>query len=67
MIRFSSRWLAPIGLALVLLLASSHSAMAQEPAPEGGGQSEGRPFDGYFAAGVLAGAALFAVGKSARR
>jgi hypothetical protein len=28
---------------------------------------EGRPFDGYFAVGILAGAALFAVGKTARR
>jgi hypothetical protein len=43
--------------------------MAQnEPPPaQGGEEDKGRPLDGYLAAGVLVGLALFLVGKSARR
>jgi hypothetical protein len=66
----STRWtrrLAPLALALIVGLSPA-PARAQEPPPEGTtGESSGRPFDGYFLMGILAFAALFVVGKSARR
>jgi len=34
---------------------------------EAGGESKGRPLDGYIATGMLCGLALFIVGKTARR
>ena len=33
----------------------------------GGGESKGRPLDGYFATSLLCGFALFIVAKTARR
>lgn len=65
-----SRRLPTITLALALAAAVAPSpAPAQEPAEgapaEGGGS--GRPLDGYLATACLAGLALFAIGKSARR
>ncbi len=65
-----SRRLAPLALALGLALGLAPApSIAQEPAPaEGTGEeSSGRPLDGYFATGCLAGLALFIVAKSARR
>ena len=61
------RWLAPALFTLGLALgAFPSSARAQEEPPaEGGGG--GRPFDGYFATGCLAGMVLFVIAKSARR
>jgi hypothetical protein len=38
-----------------------------EPPPAAGEEDKGRPLDGYLAAGVLVGLALFLVAKSARR
>ena len=59
------------------LLAAASLALAQAPSPalaqedyaaEGGEQkATARPFDGYFATGLLVGLLLFIVGKSARR
>lgn len=65
-----TRLLAPLALAATLGLGILPAAApAQEPEPEAGaeGESKGRPLDGYFAAGAIAGLALFLVGKSARR
>ena len=57
----ASPWLAPD-------VTGPTAAFAQAPAAEGSGEaSEGRPFDGYFATGCLAGLAIFVVCKSARR
>ena len=63
------RWLAPLALALTLTLGlAAATANAQEPPPaEGTGEESGRPLDGYFATGMLAGGVLFLVAKSARR
>jgi hypothetical protein len=59
--------LAPLALALALALFGSVApAHAQEPAPEGQEES-GRPLDGYLATGVLAGLAMWSVGRTARR
>jgi hypothetical protein len=41
--------------------------MAQEEPPAAGGESSGRPFDGYLATAALAGFALFCIAKTARR
>jgi hypothetical protein len=66
-----TRWLSPLALASTLLLGlATGPARAQQAGAEGGGESNqeaGRPFDGYAATAVLAGLALFAVAKSARR
>jgi hypothetical protein len=63
-----SRWLAILSLGLTLGLASAPGpAMAQEEPPAAGGESSGRPFDGYFATAALAGLALFCIAKTARR
>lgn len=65
------RWFARLAAGL---LAFSLSASAcppvfaqEEPAAEGEGQGEGRPLDGYMGTSILAFAALFLIGKSARR
>ena len=64
-----SPWLAPmtLGLALCLVVAPSPAMAQQEEAPAAEGEGSGRPFDGYFATGILAGLALFVIAKSARR
>jgi hypothetical protein len=40
---------------------------AQDEEAGGGGESKGRPLDGYIATGLLCGLALFVVAKTARR
>jgi len=66
-----TRRLSALTLSLALAAAcASGTAKAQEPAPpEGaqGGDSSGRPLDGYLATACLAALVLFIVGKSARR
>ena len=64
-----ARALATLAMALTLTAGVAPTpARAQEPAPEGeGGESSGRPLDGYLATGALAFLALFIIGKSARR
>jgi hypothetical protein len=58
-------WLAPGLLALGLIFCPP--VRAQDEEGGGGGESKGRPLDGYIATGMLCGLALFVVGKSARR
>jgi hypothetical protein len=58
-------WLTSGVLALVLT-AACPAVRAQEEAAEGG-DSKGRPLDGYLATMTLCGLALFVVGKTARR
>jgi hypothetical protein len=74
MIRRLPRWsrrIAPLLLALGLTLSPvvSQPARAQEDAAAQGegGESKGRPLDGYLATLCLVMLALFIVGKSARR
>ncbi len=43
------------------------AARAQVEESTGGGDSKGRPLDGYIATGMLCGLALFIIAKSARR
>lgn len=67
-----TRWtrrLAPLALSLALAAGNAPSpAHAQEqPAPEAGSDSSGRPVDGYILTAILAFATLFVVAKSARR
>jgi hypothetical protein len=66
-----TRWtrrLAPLALSLALTAGYAPApAHAQEPAPEAGSDSSGRPVDGYIITAILAFAALFVVAKSARR
>lgn len=62
--------LASPALALAISLGAigwTRPVSAQEPAPAGGEQEEGRPLDGYIATTILCGLAMWAVGKSARR
>jgi hypothetical protein len=59
-------------LGLLLTPSVSQPAWAQGPndpaaAPEGEGQGQGRPLDGYIGTAILLALALFVVGKSARR
>lgn len=58
-------------LALALPVASglivSTPAYAQDPPPPVAGEGSGRSLDGYFGASFLAGFAIFAICKSARR
>jgi hypothetical protein len=61
---------APLILALGLILcpSSTPALRAQEETPVAdGGESKGRPLDGYLATLCLAMLAFFVVGKSARR
>jgi hypothetical protein len=58
------RWIASGLLALGLILSPAARAQNEE---EAGGDSKGRPFDGYIATGMLCGLALFIVAKTARR
>ncbi|MDG3006494.1 hypothetical protein [Paludisphaera mucosa] len=63
------RWTRLIAASLVALgltLAAGPVARAQE---EAGGEekAEGRSLDGYFGTAILAAAAVFIIGKSARR
>ena len=67
-----TRWTRPLAaLALALAFTSAYvprQAVAQEPEPAPvEGEGSGRPFDGYFATGALAGFVMFLVCKSARR
>ena len=65
--QFLSRRLASLALAFSLVaFAPLPIASAQEAAP-GAEEDEGRPLDGYLATGMLAGLAMWAVGKTARR
>jgi len=64
------RWFTRFGaglLALSLAASACPPARAQEEPAEADGESKGRPLDGYFGAGILAFAALYLIGKSARR
>jgi hypothetical protein len=63
----SARRIAPLLLALGLVLspAASPTARAQEETP--GGESKGDPVPGYLGAGLLTMLVLFIVAKSARR
>ena len=63
------RWIAPVllGLGLSMTPAFSPPARAKRKHPTPGGESKGRPFDGYLATITLVLLALFLVGKSARR
>jgi hypothetical protein len=55
-------------LGLTVALTARPSLAQNEPPPAAGSEEDkGRPLDGYLAAGVLVGLALFLVGKSARR
>jgi hypothetical protein len=59
-------WLAAGLLALGLTVCPP--VRAQDEAGGGeGGESKGRPLDGYIATATLCGLALFIVGKTARR
>ena len=58
-----------LALTLLMGLAATH-VQAQAPAVDpatGEAPPEGRPYDGYFATGAMAGGILFIVAKSARR
>lgn len=62
-----SRRLATLAVGLTLAIpATPRPASAQED-PQAAEASEGRPWDGYIATGLIAGLALFLIGKSARR
>jgi hypothetical protein len=62
-----TRWVRALALILTLALTGT-PALAQNPGEPPPGEGEkGRSLDGYFATGALAFAALFVVGKSARR
>jgi hypothetical protein len=68
-----ARTTAPVLLASALFFAAPvpSEALAQPGVPgeeePGGGESKGRPLDGYLATITLMLLALFIVGKSARR
>jgi len=51
-------------VALGLICCPAVRAQDEEP---GGGESKGRPLDGYIATSLLCGFALFIVAKTARR
>ena len=51
-------------MALGLIFCPAARAQDEEP---GGGESKGRPRDGYIATSMLCGLALFIVAKTARR
>lgn len=57
-------WLAAGLVALSLIFCPAVRAQDEE---SGGGESKGRPLDGYIATSLLCGLALFIVGKTARR
>lgn len=64
------RWFTRIGaglLALSLAGSACPPVFAQEEPEMEGGESKGRPLDGYMGTSILAFAALFLIGKSARR
>jgi hypothetical protein len=64
------RWFSRFGaslLALGLFVAPCPAVYAQEEPEAEGGESKGRPLDGYFGTGILAFGALYLIGKSARR
>ncbi len=65
--RKRSSWISLVAAGLLALgLICCPAARAQEE-EAGGGESKGRPYDGYIATGTLCGIALFVIGKSARR
>lgn len=51
-------------MALGLIFCPAVRAQDEEP---GGGESKGRPLEGYIATSLLCGLALFVVAKTARR
>ena len=70
------RRLSRVGAGLLavglMVAAPCPSVRAQQPpddfgADAGGGESKGRPLDGYFGTGILAALAVFIIGKGARR
>jgi hypothetical protein len=54
-------------MATLTLVPATARAQAPAAEPAASTTEEGRPFDGYFLAGLFAFAALFAVAKTARR
>jgi hypothetical protein len=65
-----TRLVAPLlaaALGLTVVGLTTTPAFAQNEPTPAEGDSSGRPLDGYFVAAILAGGALFIVGKTARR
>jgi hypothetical protein len=70
MFRHCKRVIAPLLLTFGLMLSPPLTVAVraqEEPPAADGGESKGRPLDGYLATLVLVMLALFIVGKSARR
>jgi hypothetical protein len=68
-----SRWRTRLATFLLIttvgltLTATPAFAQDEQPPMPGEEKKEGRTLDGYLLAGCLAGAAMFVVGKTARR
>jgi len=65
--RTLTRWLTPLALATALVVALPMAPARAQAEGEVSKEEAGRSFDGYMATFVLAGIALFAFAKSARR
>jgi hypothetical protein len=64
------RRLEPLALGVAIFaFAPAPATLAQEAAAPAATdpENEGRPLDGYLGTGILAGLAMWAVGKTARR
>jgi hypothetical protein len=65
--RKRSPWVSWLAAGLVALGLIGCPAVRAQDEEAGGGESKGRPLDGYIATGMLCGLALFVVAKTARR